>query len=99
MTTESVLLGGVQLRKQFRVKSSPATPVGLLTAVDDVSVEIARGETLGIAGESGCGKSTLAKILAGLLEPDHGRVFFNGTDLSHMQRGEARSFRRQDQCG
>jgi peptide/nickel transport system ATP-binding protein len=97
MTTESVLLGGVQLRKQFRVKSSPATPVGLLTAVDDVSVEIARGETLGIAGESGCGKSTLAKILAGLLEPDHGRVFFNGTDLSHMQRGEARAFRRQAQ--
>jgi peptide/nickel transport system ATP-binding protein len=60
-------------------------------------VEIARGETLGIAGESGCGKSTLAKILAGLMEPDQGRILFNGADLSQMSREEARAFRRQTQ--
>ncbi len=97
MTGNNAILSGVQLRKQFRVKSAPAAPVGLLTAVDDVSVEIARGETLGIAGESGCGKSTLAKILAGLLEPDHGQVFFNNTVLSGMSRAEATVFRRQTQ--
>jgi len=97
MNESQAILSGVQLRKQFRVKSAPSAPVGLLTAVDDVSVEIARGETLGIAGESGCGKSTLAKILAGLLEPDHGQVFFNDTVLSGMSRTEARAFRRQTQ--
>jgi peptide/nickel transport system ATP-binding protein len=97
MTTGHAILSGVQLRKQFRVKSAPATPAGLLTAVDDVSLEIARGETLGIAGESGCGKSTLAKILAGLLETDHGQVFFNGTSLSDMSRPEIKAFRRQTQ--
>jgi len=97
MTGNNAILSGVQLRKQFRVKKAPTAPVGLLTAVDDVSVEIARGETLGIAGESGCGKSTLAKILAGLLEPDHGQVFFNDTALSGMSRAEATVFRRQTQ--
>jgi peptide/nickel transport system ATP-binding protein len=97
MTAGHTILGGVQLRKQFRVKSAPATPAGLLTAVDDVSLEIARGETLGIAGESGCGKSTLARILSGLLEPDNGRVLFNGTALSGMSRAEASAFRRQTQ--
>jgi peptide/nickel transport system ATP-binding protein len=97
MIVSHAILSGVQLRKQFRVKSAPSAPVGLLTAVDDVSVEIAHGETLGIAGESGCGKSTLAKILAGLLEPDHGQVFFNDTALSGMSSSEAKVFRRQTQ--
>ncbi|NVN89565.1 MAG: ATP-binding cassette domain-containing protein [Desulfuromonadales bacterium] len=87
----------MKLRKQFRVKSAPATPAGLLTAVDDVSIELARGETLGIAGESGCGKSTLARILAGLLEPDQGQVLSNGTKLSDMTREQARTFRQQTQ--
>lgn len=97
MTADHAILEGVGLRKQFRVKSTAATPAGLLTAVDNVSIVLARGETLGIAGESGCGKSTLARIMAGLLEPDQGQVLSNGTLLPEMSRTQARIFRQQTQ--
>jgi oligopeptide/dipeptide ABC transporter ATP-binding protein len=50
-------------------------------AVDNVSLHVRRGETLGVVGESGCGKSTTAKILLRLLKPDAGTVTFNGVDL------------------
>lgn len=94
---DSAILSGVCLRKQFRIASSPTTPAGLLTAVDNVSLEIEPGETLGIAGESGCGKSTLARILAGLLKPDQGSVLFYGKELSGLSRSETTLFRRQTQ--
>jgi peptide/nickel transport system ATP-binding protein len=97
MTDHHLILSGVNLRKQFRLQSSPSAPAGLLTAVDDVSLEIAGGETLGIAGESGCGKSTLGKILAGLLTADSGQVRYRGTALAEMAPDAARTFRRHTQ--
>ena len=64
------LRGGVLQRTQAWVR-----------AVDDVSFEVAPGETLGIVGESGCGKSTLARLLLRLIEPDAGVVRFDGEDV------------------
>ena len=59
-------------------------PRTLLRAVDGVSFEIARGETLALVGESGCGKSTVARMMVGLYAPTRGRVVFDGTDLSTL---------------
>ncbi|MDS0294076.1 ABC transporter ATP-binding protein [Halogeometricum luteum] len=62
-------------------------------AVDDVSFDIAKGETLGLVGESGCGKSTLARTILRLLEPTDGAVWFKGDDLAEMSGEELRSMR------
>ena len=64
-------------------------------AVEDVSFEIRRGETLGLVGESGCGKSTLARVLLRLLEPTDGAVYFDDEDLADMDRERLRR-RRKD---
>ena len=61
-------------------------PRTLLRAVDGVSFEIARGETLALVGESGCGKSTVARMMVGLYAPTRGRVVFDGTDLTTLTR-------------
>jgi peptide/nickel transport system ATP-binding protein len=67
------------------------------TAVDDVSLTLSRGETLGIVGESGSGKSTLARCIIRLLDPDAGTVLLDGTDIAHMKSGALRPLRRRIQ--
>jgi oligopeptide/dipeptide ABC transporter ATP-binding protein len=56
-----------------------------LHAVDDVSLHIGRGESLGLVGESGCGKSTLVRLLARLLDPSGGRIVYAGDDLAEIR--------------
>jgi len=70
-------------------------PRTILHAVDDVSFEIRRGETLSLVGESGCGKSTVARLLVNLYAPTRGRVEFFGHDLREMNAAAGRSLRQK----
>jgi peptide/nickel transport system ATP-binding protein len=68
-------------------------PRTLLRAVDGVSFDIARGETLALVGESGCGKSTVARMLVGLYAPSRGRIRFDGTDVATLGTASGRALR------
>jgi peptide/nickel transport system ATP-binding protein len=74
------------LSKVYSLKRGMFKPPGEIKAVNDVSLRLYRGETLGLVGESGCGKSTLAKMLLGLLEPTSGNVLINGQEVDPTQR-------------
>src|ERR1700722_10333835 len=66
-------------------------------ALDNIGLEIARGESLGVVGESGSGKTTLGRILVGFERPSAGRVLFDGKDMAALDRREWTEFRRQVQ--
>lgn len=77
----------VNLKKYFKVKD------GILHAVDDVSLSIEKGKTLGVVGESGCGKSTLGKTILRLTEPTDGKIFFEGRELNRLSAREFKKMR------
>jgi oligopeptide/dipeptide ABC transporter ATP-binding protein len=86
------------LRKYFPVRGGLfGRVVNQVRAVEDVSFEIARGETLGLVGESGCGKTTVGRMLLRLLEPTAGSMRFAGRDLAELAGGELRRMRRRMQ--
>ena len=71
--------------------------VGLVRSVDDVTFDVAQGETLGIVGESGCGKTTTARMLVRLIEPTAGQILFDGRDITHLRTRTMRPLRRDVQ--
>jgi oligopeptide/dipeptide ABC transporter ATP-binding protein len=71
--------------------------VGAVQAVDGVSFDVLRGETLGLVGESGCGKSTTARLLLRLMQPTSGSIRFEGREIANVQGGELKALRRKMQ--
>jgi len=87
------------LTKVFDLAESPfgSRRVGEIRAVDDVSLDIHEGETLGLVGESGSGKSTLGRLILRLIEPTSGAILFDGIDLLKANGSGLRRLRRDMQ--
>jgi oligopeptide transport system ATP-binding protein len=94
-----VLLRAEHLKKYFPIRHGVLfqREVGRVHAVDDVSLELRAGETLGLVGESGCGKSTLARCIARLHDLTSGTLMFEGKDISGHSRRQLRPVRREMQ--
>ena len=96
MAEPDVVLRAEELVKHYPIKTGVIRrTTGHVRAVDGVSLELRRGETLGVVGESGCGKSTLGRLLMRLEEPTAGRVFLDGVDM-HATSGAAMRKMRRD---
>lgn len=87
----NTLLEVKNLKKYFATKAGP------LCAVDDVSFDVARGETLGLVGESGCGKSTTGRAILRLHEPTAGQVIFEGQDIVGYNKAQMKAMRKEMQ--
>lgn len=87
------MLRATELWKRYPVRGGG----GQVTALAGVTLEVSRGETLGVVGESGCGKSTLARLLLRLEEPSSGTVELDGTDLARLGGHQLRAIRRRIQ--
>lgn len=71
--------------------------IGVVKAVNDLSFDIEKGESLGVVGESGCGKSTLARLVLGLIAPSSGKIVFDGQDITRLSKPALRNLRRRMQ--
>ena len=95
---EEEILSVENLKMHFPVRGGVLyRQTGSVKAVDGVALTIGKGETLGLVGESGCGKSTLGKCIVRLLKPTEGRVFFKGTELTHLKQSALRPYRQDFQ--
>ena len=92
-TTDQQLVNVRHLVKHFPVEGSD----DVVRAVDDISFEILKGETLGLVGESGCGKSTVGRCLLRLIEPTAGQIDFDGRDVRALSKNDLRELRREMQ--
>jgi oligopeptide transport system ATP-binding protein len=95
----NVLLRVENLKKHFPITRGIIfqNQVGAVRAVDGISFDIHKGETLGLVGESGCGKSTTGRTILKLYEPTAGSVYFRGNDLAELKADEMRHYRRDMQ--
>ncbi|MFZ5782375.1 MAG: ABC transporter ATP-binding protein [Pseudomonadota bacterium] len=98
MNAEDKLLSVRDLRKHFAIKGGILSrTVDKVHAVDGVSFDVGKGETLGLVGESGCGKSTTGRCILRLIEPSSGEVWFQGADVTRMDGEALRALRRDMQ--
>ena len=91
---KETLLKAEHVKVYFKGKNKKE---GVVRAVDDVSLDIHKGETFGVVGESGCGKSTLGRTLIRLIDPTEGHIYLSGEDISEMKGKKLKDMRRKMQ--
>lgn len=97
-TDNPILLEMKNLKKHFPLKKGFFGGVkSWVKAVDDVSLTVRKGRTLGLVGESGCGKTTLGRTILRLTEPTSGSIIYNGRDITHIDSDELRELRKKMQ--
>ena len=95
---QEALLEVKQLKKHFPIQGGVLKQqVGTVKAVDGVTFTLHKGETFGLVGESGCGKSTTGRMLMRLLEPSEGEVFFDGKEMTTLNKKDLRHLRKDIQ--
>ncbi|MGD6966328.1 ABC transporter ATP-binding protein [Rossellomorea vietnamensis] len=97
-TDQEYLLEAINIKKYFPIKGGVLKKtIGHVKAVDDVSLSIKKGETLGVVGESGSGKSTLGRVILRLLQQTDGKIIFEDNDISTLGSRKLRPYRRDMQ--
>lgn len=92
------LLDVQDLTKLFALKGGLfQRQMNYVHAVEDVSFQVEKGESFGLAGESGCGKTTCGKLLVRLLDPTEGHIFFKGEDIAYLKGSALKEFRKNVQ--
>jgi peptide/nickel transport system ATP-binding protein/oligopeptide transport system ATP-binding protein len=95
---QDILVKAENIVKYFPVRGGIFQTVqGQVKAVDDVSFNVYKGETLGLVGESGCGKTTLGRTILQLIEPTSGKIIFEGEDITRASRSRMKALRRDMQ--
>lgn len=93
-----ILLKADQIVKHFPIYGGIfSKEVASVKAVQNISFELKKGETLGLVGESGCGKSTLGRCLIKLIDPSGGKIIYKGKDITHVDGEDLRSLRKSMQ--
>jgi len=97
-SSEKALVRIENLKKHFPIKGGFFGGVkNWVKAVDDVSLTVRKGRTLGLVGESGCGKTTLGRSVLRLIEPSGGKVFYDGVEITSLSKSEMRKMRKRMQ--